>query len=263
MDKEKKLIILFIGWVLALSFLVFWGPLAMVPFAMPRSFWYTVWFVLGWFVPSMVGLVLIRRSDGKQGIKEVLKRTFDVRVGWDVLLTLLMMLGILVLGQVLLSRFSTTCFDLNLFRRQSARLLPLFILGPLSEEFGWRGFLQPQMERFFSPLLTSAMIGLIWGIWQYPLFLILGTVQRGLQMSFIPSVVQLMLLSMVFTYAYHHTHKSIGVSILIHWIYGYALLVLSMGRPNIPWIEWISLIPMLLIAVLLLAETPFKKDKRA
>ncbi len=39
------------------------------------------------------------------------------------------------------------------------------IIGSLGEELGWRSFLQPILERKNSVLISSIIIGLIWGMW--------------------------------------------------------------------------------------------------
>lgn len=52
--------------------------------------------------------------------------------------------------------------------------------GPLSEEFGWRGYLQPRLRTRFSPVATTLVLGTIWALWHIPLFLLAGTWQSGL-----------------------------------------------------------------------------------
>ena len=38
-------------------------------------------------------------------------------------------------------------------------VLTALVTGPLSEEFGWRGYAQPRLRRRFSPLVTSLVLG--------------------------------------------------------------------------------------------------------
>jgi membrane protease YdiL (CAAX protease family) len=48
-------------------------------------------------------------------------------------------------------------------------ILPIMIIGILigavGEEIGWRGFLQPTLEKKHSILITSIIVGTIWGLW--------------------------------------------------------------------------------------------------
>ena len=57
--------------------------------------------------------------------------------------------------------------------------LMTFFTGPLSEEFGWRGYLQPRLRRRLSPLGTSVTIGAVWGPWHLPLYFLDGTWQSS------------------------------------------------------------------------------------
>lgn len=46
------------------------------------------------------------------------------------------------------------------------------VLGPLGEEFGWRGFLQPAFAESHGWFLASLGVGVIWFVWHLPLWLI-------------------------------------------------------------------------------------------
>ena len=39
------------------------------------------------------------------------------------------------------------------------------IIGAVGEEIGWRGFLQPNLEKKYSVLQSSIITGLMWGLW--------------------------------------------------------------------------------------------------
>ncbi|MFD2417743.1 CPBP family glutamic-type intramembrane protease [Amycolatopsis pigmentata] len=54
------------------------------------------------------------------------------------------------------------------------------VTGPLSEEFGWRGYLQPLLRRTMSPRRAPLVIGPIWGLWHLPLFFLVGTSQHAM-----------------------------------------------------------------------------------
>jgi membrane protease YdiL (CAAX protease family) len=57
-------------------------------------------------------------------------------------------------------------------------VIPFVLLaGPLSEEFGWRGYAQPRLRRLLAPVPTAVVLGLVWAVWHAPLFLLTGTSQ--------------------------------------------------------------------------------------
>lgn len=59
------------------------------------------------------------------------------------------------------------------------QVLQAFILGPIlnfvtcfGEEWGWRGYLLPKMEKKLNPLPMLLVTGMIWGLWHAPLTII-------------------------------------------------------------------------------------------
>ncbi len=48
------------------------------------------------------------------------------------------------------------------------------LAGPLFEEFGWRGFLQPRLQDLLPSWAAALCVGLLWAAWHGPLFLVPG-----------------------------------------------------------------------------------------
>ncbi|MDR2041964.1 MAG: CPBP family intramembrane metalloprotease [Tannerella sp.] len=48
-------------------------------------------------------------------------------------------------------------------------LLPIMLsgilIGAIAEEIGWRGFLQPTLEKKYTILIAAIIVGAIWGLW--------------------------------------------------------------------------------------------------
>lgn len=86
--------------------------------------------------------------------------------------------------------------------------------GPLGEELGWRGYLQPRLMRRFTPLTTSMIVGVIWGIWHYPLYVhsIFSTVSGAAGFT-----LTTVCYSIIITAVYNHSRGSILVAVLFHW----------------------------------------------
>jgi len=67
----------------------------------------------------------------------------------------------------------------GLWGKPALEVLPLyaltFVLVALAqggnEEPGWRGFLQPELEKRFSPLVAALVVSLFWSLWHLPLYL--------------------------------------------------------------------------------------------
>ncbi|SDS80150.1 CPBP family intramembrane glutamic endopeptidase [Microlunatus soli] len=52
------------------------------------------------------------------------------------------------------------------------------IAGPLAEEFGWRGYVQPRLRQRFGTITTTLVLGFGWACWHIPLFFLPGTGQH-------------------------------------------------------------------------------------
>lgn len=56
-------------------------------------------------------------------------------------------------------------------------LIPADMFGGGFEELGWRGFLQPELEKKISSQIVPLILGAIWACWHIPLWFINGTTQ--------------------------------------------------------------------------------------
>ena len=99
----------------------------------------------------------------------------------------------------------------------------LFLGGPLGEELGWRGFALPRLQQHRTALTSSALLGVIWGLWHIPLYLVPGTGQHELLRTgtsptfaiggFVGWTIGL---SVLLTWLFNQTRGSLIVVILFH-----------------------------------------------
>ena len=83
--------------------------------------------------------------------------------------------------------------------------------GPLFEEFGWRGFLQPRLQELLPPWIAAICVGIMWATWHLPLFLIgWGGV------SFPVFTLILVGLTALMTTAFNASGGAVVVAILMH-----------------------------------------------
>jgi membrane protease YdiL (CAAX protease family) len=90
--------------------------------------------------------------------------------------------------------------------------------GPLGEEIGWRGWLLPRMQSRLSPLLSSLIVGLVWGVWHLPLHL-RGVYDAGMGAGlagFALRIASSCLLAVIFTWLYNRSRGGLLVVILLH-----------------------------------------------
>ncbi len=252
--------IFFFALTLGLSYFVFWGPLALsqtpaISFVDGTTgpVWAIVLFVTGGFVPSLVAVFLTWKWEGTHGLRRLGARIIQFKIGWRGYLAAVVIVILGTLGQLVIIRLLGQTFDLTLFVAQLGSLLPLIILGPLSEEIGWRGYALDRLQTKWNALVSSVIVGVGWGLWHWPLFHLIGTSQHELGIPFLGFVCGVTALSVLFTWLHNNTGGSIWTAIFFHWIYTYTAQVIASGVSRSPAYNWLEYSPYVIIAVIIVA----------
>ena len=168
--------------------------------------------ILSVFTPSLVALVLTAVSNGKKGV-------YDLFVGQTVRKTALKWLILSFFGLPALASLAVLTslkFDVSAFALRSTQLMPqalVILLIAIGEEYGWRGFLLPRLLNKFSLFNSSLILGLIWGFWHFPAYLIGTGVPE--QMDFLVFLLWVVLGTLFISWIYYYT-RSVLTSILAH-----------------------------------------------
>lgn len=249
--------VLFFALTLGLTFFVFWGPLAL--FRVPTiSFvddttgpaWALALFITGGFVPSLVAVVLTAAREGLGGLRRLVRRVIQVRIGWRWYLAAIVLVGAGSGGQILILALLGRTFDFSLFVAQLGTALPLIVLGPLSEELGWRGYALDRLQTKMNPLFSGLVVGVVWAVWHLPLFSMVGSSQAALGIPFPGFFVGVTALSLLFTWLHNNTGGSIWTAIFFHWIYTYSTQVVASGATRSPLYNWLEYAPYVILAVI-------------
>jgi membrane protease YdiL (CAAX protease family) len=129
--------------------------------------------------PSLAALVmwLWRREGRRDGRRRVVRWS----VSWPI--------AAVLLGAVAPLGASALAGDLPAFPDHAASVISgaggilgalayTFLAGPVAEEFGWRGYVQPRLRQYYGPLGTVPVLGAAWGLWHVPLYFLPGTGQH-------------------------------------------------------------------------------------
>ncbi len=200
---EKKVIVLFSVLVMALSSLI-----AFISYKIEDS---NV-AILSVFTPSLVALVLTSLIQGKKGVLELFVKQTLKKTGLKWIL--ISLIGIPVLAS--LARLTFLDFDIWSLELRTTQVLPqvvVIILIALGEEYGWRGFLLPRLMKKFNVFYSSIILGLIWGFWHFPGYLIETGVP--LEMGFLVFLLWVVLGTLFINSIYYYT-GSVLTSILAH-----------------------------------------------
>jgi uncharacterized protein len=267
-SKPVKEAFQFLGLTLGLSFFVFWGPLAF--FKVPAiSFvsktvgpaWAIILFITGGFVPSLTALFLTWKNDGATGLRHIGHRLVQFNIGWRWYLIMILIVTLGTTGQLLIIRLLGQTFDGSLFVAQLGSAIPLIILGPLSEEIGWRGYALDRLQTKWNALISSIIIGLFWSLWHLSLFFMVGTSQHELAIPFFGFAAGIMATSVLYTWLQNNTKSSLWTAIFFHWIYTYSAQVVSSGVIRSAVYNWLDYLPYILIAGFVVFIEKSKKNK--
>ncbi len=180
--EEKKNLVLFFVITFLISWIL-WLPSVLVKFGIIASGPIQILGQFAVFGPFIAAFVLTLRNSGKDGVKTLFISGWNIRFNKKWILVLF--LPILIAGVA----FSIVSALEPMNRLQYATPLimwiPNFILfyfigGPFTEEYGWRGYALDRLQSKFNALISSLILGLIWGLWHLPLFFIAGTVQENI-----------------------------------------------------------------------------------
>jgi membrane protease YdiL (CAAX protease family) len=206
----------------ALTFLISWGiwiplilsldlsgglPASAVPLA-----------TLGVFGPSIAGLLMSGLGEGWEGVKALLRRLVDWRSGgrWYLVIGLgVPLLYLLSLLVFVLTRDEVVGFDPGRWATIFPILAYGLLSGPLGEELGWRGFALPRLLRRWNALLSSLVLGLVWGAWHLPLFF---WEIPGLSppIPFANYLLSIIAFAILITWAFQGTRGSLFVAVFFH-----------------------------------------------
>jgi membrane protease YdiL (CAAX protease family) len=216
-----------------------WGPEALVAQGiLPQDvqtnfgwlFSYAAWGpLLGAFAAAWYELRL-------DGVKDLLRRAISLRHGAVWYLLALVLFPLLIGGSLWLATLGGETLPVNTMLEETvngimangapqvvAYVMALvvgaffifFLGGPLQEEFGWRGLLLDRLQTRFSPLWSSVITGLSWGLWHLPLFFI-SRQEMYYQRPLWGLLLSTVLVSIIMTGVFNRTSGSIFIALVLH-----------------------------------------------
>lgn len=268
---KKKQILLFLIMTFAGTYLC-WGTLLLSSKGVfskaiyTNNMYYTFFRVLGASMPSIMGIALTGYFGGVKKIKLLLKKLTN----WKFNIIFYLLSLVTLNAQRFLGYFicSMIGFDIKVFANHSYQgfktdsILGIFVLfiviiligGSLQEEFGWRGFLLPRLQKKFHPVFSAVIVGVIWTFWHLPMFFISGTGYN----DFLVYMAETIILSIEITWIYNKTNGSLLFPILIHVIDNtYEVVINISGSKPV-----LAYIVVIVIAVFIVMDMCRKTSKK-
>jgi len=248
------------------------GPFGVLPFALPLQPFASIMSILGLALPAFL---VTAATDGKDGVRDLLRRCFRWRVGarWYVLALLGLLVATLMgaipfLGVVPLGALAQN-WSLLFTVFLPGVLIP-FVLVNLWEELGWTGFMQDTLQERYGPLLASVVVAPLFALIHLPGFFAAGFInEEPTPLSEFPSVLLLVVVMAVFSmflralimWFYNITGRSVLIVALFHSAYN-----MTNGQKLTPELlllpeDLTSLIPAAAVVVLAVLVVVFTRGR--
>jgi membrane protease YdiL (CAAX protease family) len=172
-------------------------------------------FFLAVYAPAIATFILVARIGGITGLRRFLGRAllWHCNAAWYAFLIIGVPL-IFIGGSAIRGNLFTEPFPFTSFQSLFVALILAAIKGPV-EEFGWRGLALPLLQRKFAPIWAGLILGVIWGLWHLPAFLLSGTQQS--EWSFTAFFAGCLAISVIATALFNRSHGSILLSAFFHF----------------------------------------------
>ncbi|MGL5011462.1 MAG: CPBP family intramembrane glutamic endopeptidase [Paracoccaceae bacterium] len=172
-------------------------------------------FIFAVYAPAIAAFTLVLRAGGWVGLARFLSRLLLWRCPWPWYAVLLIGIPALFFaGSAVKGDLTAMSFAASGLGPVLGAMAFMAVLGPM-EEFGWRGFALPLLQRKMVPFWASVTLGLIWGIWHLPAFLLGGTPQNN--WSFVPFFIGTVAISLIVTPMFNAAKGSILLPALMHF----------------------------------------------
>ena len=172
-------------------------------------------FILMVWAPAFAGIGLVLKHHGLAGLQSFLTRLTLWRmpaVWWAFLV--LGIPAVFYAGAAIKGTFPAP-FAFAPWYSVFPALATALLIGPI-EEFGWRGFALPLLQRRFSPFVASLVLGTVWAVWHLPAFFMSGTPQSS--WSFGAFFVGVLAITLILTPMFNSARGSLLVAVVFHFM---------------------------------------------
>ncbi len=191
----------------------------------------TLIMVLGASGPLVSALILIVHDKGISGVKSFFKKCFDFKIKPKYIF---IAIGLSVFSMIIahyfpnifgLERLPNSYFPveagLPIVVTFIIYIFVMFLIGGGQEEFGWRGYILDPLQDKIGLLKASLLIGVLWGIWHLPLWLMPD--ESHAYYSFIGFVLFAISFSVIIGVMYEVSGRKFIIAWIMHSLSNFAL----------------------------------------
>lgn len=217
-----------------LTYLIFWVLFGITGFSImvlkaPKFIQYILPVICSWS-PTFAFLLMFKKLYPGLKLKEFIKQQFSTRVKISLLIIIILIQTAIFLAvSFSYSIVNNVAIPSVIASSASVIILGFFdmlIRGPLGEEIGWRGYALNEMQKKYSPVTASIIIGVIWGFWHTPLWVVTsGYSGLDLVKYMTLFLISIIAVSVIIT-AFYNLNKNLLIPILIHQLLNFLALLI-------------------------------------
>jgi membrane protease YdiL (CAAX protease family) len=181
-------------------------------------------FLISTFIgPTPAAFIVTGVTEGRAGVKQLLKRMVQWRVGiqWYLLVLigypLVLMLGVAVVRGA--EPFTALLSSPQLLVTSYLPMILIGIIYPsIGEEPGWRGFALTRMQARYGPLFATLMLGALHALWHLPAYTIPGAITpNGFDpVVFVANSLAIVAATVLWTWLFNNARGSILFAMFVH-----------------------------------------------
>jgi len=197
--------------------------------------------------PLLAAIIILAFESGRKGLLDLWQRSTHWRVGGRWYALMLAIIFIIYLPPVIVGLLNGPTPTANQVLASLVWFVPIFLFTFVAsglEEPGWRGYVLPNLQTRHNAKKASLILGVIWGIWHWPIFItvytnVLNTPGSSPVQAFITAFIQLTLYvfgglvgqAFIYTWLYNRT-RSVFLCILLHVFHNMAGTYVAMLVPS-------------------------------
>jgi membrane protease YdiL (CAAX protease family) len=177
--------------------------------------------LIGSWLPDLIAVLVVGVAEGRPGLRALFGRVVRWRFGarWYAIA----LLGPIAVTFLAVGVYALLGNPVTSFAPARA-LLPIALAaiytGATGEELGWRGFALPRMQARWNALVSSLILGVLWGLYHYPAWLIPGTPQESV--PFAAFMLGVLPFTVFISWVFNHARGSLIVAFLAHFAFNFA-----------------------------------------
>lgn len=223
---------------------------------------------LGILSPTITGVILTWRIDGRAGLRDLWARCTRFNLGWRPYLVIFLVPAVVSGVRVAVHLLRGGELSEPTIFAQPALLIgfiiQIFVFGPLMEEAGWRGFALPRLLAHRGAVSASLILGAIHGTWHLPTYFMIGTIQQlqgNAILEFAIFVLTVMSAAILVTWLYVSTGGSVWSAIMIHTTQNLTASLLWMLYPGDTFDHLVSLVMFAVLGLVFAVLMPRERSR--